>query len=263
MTKEDEAALVRRWQEHKDKAALDKLITSNLGVIVVVIREFNRNARKDDDRFHDLFQEGVVGLLTAANRFDPARDVRFCSYATWWIKARLYEALIKAQGQVKFGTKYERLVFFNVRKAWRDLASRGEDPTPAALAKHLHVPEDIVVAMLPRIFRSDVSLDQPVPGGIGDYDNTLHDRVNPISDEGSNPESAVVRRNDNLQIEKLLDFLDERDREIIRRRYFSDDNETLSQIGESFGVTRERVRQLEARALSKLREIATMHGLRP
>jgi len=252
---EEERELARRWQEEGDEEAAQKLVTSNLRFVVKIAAEYKSHGF----RFRDLIQEGNVGLLQAISRFDPDRGVRLLTYAVWWIRSSILSYILRTWSLVRIGTtRSQRKLFFALRKTRRQLrAMEGKEPDREELAEALDTDPETVEQMEGMLTARDTSLHAPVRDG---EDLTLMDR---IADEEPIPEDWVADQEESRRVREAfaeaLEVLDPRERTIIERRHLTDqdDRATLSELGEEFGVTRERVRQLESRAKRKLRDRLT------
>jgi len=249
LTPEEERRLALRWRRFGDRAAASRLALSNLRFVVKIAFEY----RTYGVRLLDLIQEGNVGLLVAVDRFDPERQVRLTTYAVWWIRAYIQEYIRRSWSLVRFGTtRAEQRCFYRLRRERQRLERAGGKADPEKLATALGIRQDELEAIESRITRRDMSLDDPA---YVDTDETRGDR---IADDRPGPESALAEQelSDQVrdQIRAALDSLDPRERAILSKRYLSAKPATLKQLGESFGISRERVRQLEARAKAKLKE---------
>ena len=250
LTREEEVVIAKRYAEHQNPEDAYKLVTANLRLVVKIAMEFARASKN----LLDLIQEGNVGLMEAVKNFDPYRGIRFPSYAVWWIRAYIYRYLINNWRLVKIGTtQAQRKLFFNLKKETDRLEAEGFAPQPKLLAQRMGVKESEVREMQERMAQSEVSLDQPVP-------NTEDTRLlDVLPDPSGSPEDATA--NDEFRAfakEKVHQFedelTDEKEQEIFRTRLLSEDPITLQEIGERFGISRERVRQIETRLKKKLRE---------
>jgi len=250
LSREEEHELAIRYFEHQDDEAAYRLITSNLRLVVMIAREYQR-------AFHnllDLVQEGNVGLLEAVKKFDPYRGVRLPSYAVWWIRAYIIRYIMNNFRLVKVGTtQAQRRLFFNLQKEKARLESEGFTPTPALIANNLGVKETEVVEMEQRMSGgSEVSTDAPLSAeGEGRV-------IDVIPHTASDAEDAVADREFYAMMrEKLAEFgatLTGREKEIFEERLTAEDPITLQELGERYGVSRERVRQIEEALKRKLRE---------
>ena len=255
LEREHEADLGRRWRDNKDKAALDELITSHVRLVVRVAAGFRGYGLP----LNDLIQEGNVGLLEAATRFDPERNVRFSTYATWWILAAIQDYIVRNASIVRIGTTpSQKSLFFNLRRLRAKLGANGGPMTEEnrrAIAKLLNVPLAAVERMEAHLSAPDRSLNAAIGGADTDE---LQDF---LADEGPTPEDIVTEHHDSALrarwLHKALATLSPRERDIIRHRFLEGEKTTLAEIGETHGVTKERIRQIEGRALSKLKAALT------
>lgn len=256
LAKEEEWALAKRWQEHEDKAALDRLIGAHVGLVVHIARGF----RTAGPPLEDLVQQGTVGLLIAARRFDPEKfETRLSTFATYWIRAFILEYVIHSHGPVRIGTtKGQRKIFFGLGRARRQLEAAGVPVDEDTIASALSVGKEEVREMLPRLSNLDFSLNETFSSSALDRANEKT-KADLVPDGGPSPEDLVSGFDASFKrkkgIGKALKTLDERERKIIYARYLSEEPKTLEEIGKNFGVSRERVRQLETRAMGKLRAV--------
>ena len=249
LSRGEENEIARRYLKFHDPADAYRLVTANLRLVVKIAYEFARASRN----LLDLIQEGNVGLMEAVKNFDPYRGIRFPSYAVWWVRAYIYRYLINNWRLVKIGTtQAQRKLFFNLRKETERLEAEGFAPQPKLLAQRMGVKESEVREMQERMAQSEVSLDQP----IGPNDDTPLGEALP--DSGWNPEEAAARLEwrefARDQVEKFAATLTDKELEIFRARLMTEDPPTLQQVGERFKLSRERVRQIEARLKQRLRE---------
>ena len=251
LSREDEAVIARRYVKDKDPADAYRLVTANLRLVVKLAYEFARATKN----VLDLIQEGNVGLMEAVKNFDPEHGIRFPSYAVWWVRAYIYRYLINNWRLVKIGTtQAQRKLFFNLRKETERLEREGFKPQPLLLAHRMGVRESDVREMQERMGQSEVSLDQPTGSG-DDNDTRLLDV---IPDAGHNPETETADREwrdfAHDKVREFADTLDGKEREIFDARLLAEDPETLQVIGARFGISRERVRQIETRLKRRLKE---------
>jgi len=251
LTREEEYELAVRWVEDDDKDAARKLVTSNLRLVVKIAHEYRRAYQN----LLDLVQEGNVGLVKAVQKFDPYRGVKLSTYSGWWIRAYILKYILNNWRLVKIGTtQNQRKLFFNLRKQREALVAAGVDPTPERIAKELDVSPKEVMEMERRMSSPDVSLDAPLGSDDGDGTRT---RLDLIEDDYADPEDNVdAVEFKSLLKDKLLAFgadLEGRDLEIFRDRLVSDEPATLQELGDRWGVSRERARQIEKRLVLKLR----------
>ncbi len=250
LSPEEEFALALQYREKGDIEAAHKLITSNLRFVVKIALEYNNYGVK----LLDLIQEGNVGLMMAVKKFDPRRGYRFISYAVWWIRAYIQNFIIKSWSLVKIGTtQAQKKLFYKLGKVRRLLeASQGDHPQSYQdIAKDLGVKEEEIHEMEQRMGRRDLSLDLPF-----DDDKELTP-LELLSDGSPDQEDMLIQSQDaqiqRNEISKALERLTERERYIITHRIMSDNPLTLREIGDTFQLSRERVRQIEKEALTKLR----------
>jgi RNA polymerase sigma-32 factor len=248
----EENELARRWTEHRDDAAAAELVRRNLRFVVKVALGY----RKYRLPLADLVQEGNLGLIRAVEKFDPSRGTRLISYAVWWIKAYIQAYVIQTWSLVRVGTtQVQRRLFYKLPRALAESPPRGE-PLEARLeriAGDLRARPADVLLMMNALKNRDLSLDAPVdPEG----ETSWLDRV---EDEGKDPESAATERWDSAWeqdvLRRAVSRLGRREREIIRLRHQQEEPMTLREVGDALGLSRERVRQLEAQALRKLKSI--------
>ncbi len=246
---EEERRLARHYRLTGDVESARRLVTANLLLVVKIAREY----RRAYGNLLDLVQDGNVGLMHAVRHFDPERGVKLTTYSAWWIRAYILKFVMANWRLVKVGTSQaERRLFYNLKKQREKLERLGIDPGPRLLAEHLDVSEADVVQMQGRLQASDASLDAPVHEG---EDGTRLDAIRATS-EG--PDRAVEQEEfQRLLRGKLETFgatLQGRDRTIFEERLLGEEPKTLAEIGQKYGVTRERARQIEKRLLERLRE---------
>jgi RNA polymerase sigma-32 factor len=248
---QEEYMLARRYADHDDVQAAHKLVTSHLRLVAKIAMGY---------RFYglpvsDLISEGNVGLMRAVKKFEPERGFRLATYAMWWIKAAINEYVLNSWSLVKVGTvAAQKKLFFNLRKlkARLGLYDEGDIPQDAAekIAKRLDVTTTEVIEMNRRLSRSDSSLNQFVAED-GDTE-----RQDLLVDDKPDQETALADREDralgNKLLKEALTELTPRERRIIEERRLAENPRTLEEIGEEYGISRERVRQIENRAFAKL-----------
>ena len=250
LSREEEHALAVRWKEQGDRPAAWRLVTANLRLVVMVARDYQRAVHN----LLDLVQEGNVGLLEAVKQFDPYRGVRFPSYAVWWIRAYIIRYIMNNWRMVKVGTtQAQRKLFFNLQKERDRLEREGFAPDPKLIAERLGVKEGEVVEMEQRLSSRDLSVDAPVSDG---EDATFLDF---LSGPERTADTVADQEYHRLVREKAGEFkqtLGGKDRVIYERRLEAlmrdEEPSTLQEIGDEYGITRERVRQIEARLKKKL-----------
>ena len=252
LEREYEQELGRRWREEKDETALNELIESHARLVVRIASRY----RSSSIPLGDLVQEGNIGLMEAALRFDPERNVRFSTYATWWIVRMIRNYMMRNASIVRVATTpSQRRVYFNLWRLRSKVQVRPDgtmsDEDRLRIATELDVPLSDVERIDIHFARPDQSLNTT----IGDDDSIeLQDLV---ADVRPSPEAIVASRRDHkVKVEWLneaMHTLSERERRVIESRFLGDDKTTLADIGETFGVTKERIRQIERQALGKLR----------
>jgi RNA polymerase sigma-32 factor len=253
LTKEQERELAMRYRETGDPKAAELLVTSNLRFVVKIAAEYSRFGAK----LIDLIQEGNVGLMHAVKEFNPYKGVRLITYAVWWIRGYIQEYLMRQYSMVRIGTtQNQRKLFYRLQKEREALEAMGQEPNFALLAGRLGVTEEEVETMSQRMANRDLSLNTPIDGGAST--STLLDfepGEGPLADEtiGHLEEMEVLKRN----LEQIRPSLNEKETYILEKRVLADEPMTLQEIGEHYGVTREAVRQLEARLIQKIRNAVT------
>jgi RNA polymerase sigma-32 factor len=254
----EEQELSRCWQKLGDKQALGALIHAHLGLVIKIATEF----RNSGPSMEDLIQEGHVGLTIAARRFDPSKATRLATYATYWIRACMMEYVVRSHGPVRIGTtRSQRKIFFGLGRARRRLEREGQAPSAEQLARLLGVAADDVEAMATRLSGHDVSLDAPRSQDDERQTGTLLATDLPSQEDlfadGQEEDSRRALLNEGLK------QLDPRERAILKARHMTTRPTTLGALGKRFGISRERVRQLELRAVAKLRNYCTGGPERP
>ena len=254
LTREEEHELAVRLVEDDDAKAARRLIESNLRLVVKIAYEYRRAHRN----LLDLIQEGNIGLMQAVRKYGPCRGVKLSSYAAWWIRAYILKFILNNWRLVKIGTtQAQRKLFFNLRKEKERLEQLGFAPEPALLAERLDVRERDVIEMETRMGSPEASLDAPLTSPDGDGgQRTRHDLV--AGEDAERPDVRVEQSEfHKLLRDKLEAFaatLKGREETIFRERWLTDSPLTLQQIGDRYGVSRERARQLEKRMLTRLRK---------
>jgi RNA polymerase sigma-32 factor len=242
---------VKYHKNPDDLAAAARLVTANLRLVVKLAYEYRRAYKN----MMDLIQEGNIGLMQAVKKYDPYRGVKLSSYAAWWIRAYMLRFILNNWRLVKLGTtQAQRKLFFNLNKEKARLTALGIEPTDAEIAKRLNVAESEVAEMDKRLARSDASLD----ASVGESDGRTVSRIELMPSPGSTPDQlAEGAEMSELLLERLEEFrktLSGKDVIIFDKRLVADEPLTLQELGDEFGVSRERVRQLEARLTGKLRD---------
>src|SRR5437762_1356008 len=250
---QEEYLLAKRWREHDDREAAHRLVTSYLRLVAKIAVGYRGYGLP----IAEVISEGNVGLMQAVKRFEPERGFRLATYAMWWIKAAIQEYILRSWSLVKMGTTAnQKKLFFNMRKAKSRISALEEgDLHPdqvKIIAKRLGVTEQDVIDMNRRL-GGDVSLNAPIrdEGDSGEWQDWL-------VDEGSSQESRLVESeeadNRKKALGEALSVLNERARRIFEARRLADDPITLEDLASEFGVSRERVRQIEVRAFEKVQK---------
>src|SRR5947207_15063244 len=250
---QDEVMLAKRWREHGDRDAAHKLVTSHLRLVAKIAMGYRGYGLP----ISEVISEGNVGLMQAVKRFEPDKGFRLATYAMWWIKAAIQEYILRSWSLVKMGTTAnQKKLFFNLRKAKGKISALEEgDLRPdqvQIIAKRLGVTEQDVVDMNRRL-GGDVSLNAPIrnDGDTGEWQDWL------VDDRES--QETILGRHEELDnrrkaLGEALSVLNERERRIFEARRLADDPITLEELADEFGVSRERVRQIEVRAFEKRSE---------
>ena len=252
LEREREFELARRWRHDDDAEAMHELVVAYTRFVVRIASGFRGYGLP----MGDLVQEGNVGLMEAAKRFDPARDVRFSTYASWWVVASIQEYILRNSSIVRIGTTAaQKSLFFNLRRIRARIVDNPDsnltDRDRRQIARELDVPLAAVERMEAHLSRPDQSLNASL--GLGEGDELLDF----LGDSGPSPEDITLHRHDGVTraewIADALARLNPRERRIIMSRFLDDEPSTLAELGTVFGVSKERIRQIEGKALIKLR----------
>ena len=248
---EVERALAVRYRDEEDLDAARKLVMSHLRFVVHVARGYNGYGLQ----LADLIQEGNIGLMKAVKRFDPTLGVRLVSFAVHWIRAEIHEFILKNWRIVKVATtKAQRKLFFNLRKNKKHLGWLSADEV-RAVAKDLGVSEENVREMESRLSGRDIGFDAPTD----EDDDAPPAPAAYLQDLGADPYLSVSAADDEENqldmLEQALAKLDGRSRDIVRRRWLAEDKLTLQELADEYGVSAERIRQIEANAMKKMRGV--------
>lgn len=246
---EEEVSLARRVVENGDEEAAFRLVSSHLRLVVKIAMDFQRRWMQNA---LDLIQEGNVGLMKAVGKFDPEKGIKFSYYASFWIKAYILKYIMDNWRMVKIGTtQTQRKLFYNLNKERQRLQTLGFDPSPEDLSESLNVSVADIDEMDQRLSKGDMSLNLPVGENSDATRLDFLPTLGPGVEEtlASNQISDILLEN----LKAIEPTLNEKEQAILSERLLSDSPVTLREIGERFGVTRERVRQIEARLLQKLR----------
>jgi RNA polymerase sigma-32 factor len=251
LSPEEEHTLAIKYVETGDVGVAARLVTANLRLVVKIAYEYRRAYKQ----IMDLIQEGNIGLMQAVKRYDPYRGVKVSSYAAWWIRAYILRFILNNWRLVKLGTtQAQRKLFFNLNKEKARLSAMGIEPNAAEIARRLGVEEQEVTDMDRRLSAGETSLDAPA----GDTDGRAVSRLDLLPATSAGPDALVAEEEiQRLLKKKLAQFrttLTGKDIEIFDERLVAEDPLTLQQLGDKFGISRERVRQIEARLTGRLRE---------
>jgi RNA polymerase sigma-32 factor len=254
LDREEEHDLAIRWRDHHDQEAMHRITTAHMRLVIAMAAKF----RYFGLSMGDLIQEGHIGLLEAAARFEPDREVRFSTYATWWIRASMQDYILRNWSIVRGGTSSaQKALFFNLRRLRARLAQGSETLSGTSLYKEissaLGVSEADVAMMDSRLSAPDTSLNAPLlddgEGSSDRMDFLVSD--DPLPDEIVGETIDVERRSGWLR--NALGVLNERELRIIAERRLQDEGATLESLGQTLGISKERVRQIESRAMEKLK----------
>jgi RNA polymerase sigma-32 factor len=253
LEREHELSLARRWKEKKDEKALHELVQSYTRLVVAIAAKFRNYGLP----MGDLIQEGNIGLMEAAARFEPDLENRFSTYATWWIRAQIQDYVLRNWSIVRTGTTAgQKSLFFNLRRLRAKIDGQSardflNQDSIEQIARELGVSAKDVTDMESRMNGGDQSLNAPLGE---DGDNEWQDL---LSDTTPNPEDVVIGMKDGATrsqwLNEALSALSPRERTIITERQMNDDVVTLEDLGKQLGISKERVRQLEQRAMEKLK----------
>ena len=248
LSSEETEALVIKYQKNGDQLAGNELVTANLRLVVKIAGDFQKYWTTN---FLDLVQEGNIGLIKAIKKFEPERGIKFSYYATFWIRAYILKFIMDNWRLVKLGTtQVQRKLFYKLNKEKKALEAQGIKPESRILAERLDVRETDIIEMEQRFNGHDLSLESP----ISPDSPTEHKEL--LSENGPSVEELAAKRE---IIEKIHDVLDkqessfcEREKVILKDRLLQDDSRSLKNIAEQFQISRERIRQIEARLLKKI-----------
>lgn len=254
LERDEELVLAQRWKHQRDQTAMHKIAIAHMRLVISMAGKF----RNFGLPLGDLIQEGHVGLLEAASRFEPERDVRFSTYATWWIRASMQDYILRNWSIVRGGTSSaQKALFFNLRRLRARLAQGSETLSNRGIYQQisvaLGVSEADVATMDSRLSGPDASLNAPVV----DDGSGSSERMDFLQSNDPLPDEIVGETIDDERrrqwLSNALDALNERELRIIRERRLTDNGATLETLGDRLGISKERVRQIETRALEKLK----------
>jgi RNA polymerase sigma-32 factor len=254
LTREDEHALAVRWKDNRDEDALHRLAAAHMRLVIAIAARFRHYGLP----MADLIQEGHVGLLEAGARFEPDREVRFSTYATWWIRASIQDYILRNWSIVRGGTSSaQKALFFNLRRLRARLsqAAAGDDTVDIhqGIADAVGVSRNDVALMDARLSGNDMSLNAPLT----DESTGATERMDFLVDTAPLPDETVGEAIDSERrvrwLRSALTVLSDRELNILRARRLTDEAATLEALGDRLGISKERVRQIESRALEKLK----------
>jgi RNA polymerase sigma-32 factor len=248
LTREEEIELAQRVRDHNDEEAVNRLITSNLRLVVKIAMDYNRYWSKN---LLDLIQEGNLGLLQAARKFDPSRGVKFSYYASFWIKAYMLKFIMDNWKLVKIGTtQRQRKLFFNLAREKARLIAEGFAPEPKLVAERLDVREDEVIEMTQRLEGGELSLNAPLGEDSREtYGAFLRDSAIAIDEQLSREQRRMIF------VQKLGEFrkgLSRREADIFDNRIMAENPTILKELGDKYHISRERVRQIQQRIIENI-----------
>jgi RNA polymerase sigma-32 factor len=254
LERKEEHDLAVRWKDLKDQQALHKITTAHMRLVIAMAAKFRNYGLS----MSDLIQEGNIGLLEAAARFEPERDIRFSTYATWWIRASIQDYILRNWSIVRGGTSSaQKALFFNLRRLRARLSNGQEqlskDAIYTEIASAIGVSKKDVATMDHRLSGADTSLNAPMSsddeGSTGRMDFLVDD--NPLPDEAV--ETMVDTERRSAWLNSAMMVLNPRELLILKRRRLAEDSTTLEELGSTLGISKERVRQIETRAMEKLK----------
>jgi RNA polymerase sigma-32 factor len=250
LSRNEEQILFKRLKEQGDSRAAHKVVTSNLRLVVKISLDYRRMWMQN---LLDLIQEGNIGLMKAVEKFDPQRKVKFSYYASFWIKAYIIKHLIDNFRMVKIGTtQAQRKLFFRLKKEKQKLRDEGFEPRPELISDRLGVSKREVVEMDQRINGWDVSLDAPLT------DDTDTARVEFLKTSSESLEDKISKKEfETILHQRIAEFkkeMNQRELDIFNQRIFAENPETLAAIGKRYGISRERVRQIQKNIIAKMKE---------
>jgi RNA polymerase sigma-32 factor len=249
----EEASLARRWRDEKDRAAADKIVTSHLRLVAKIAMGYRGYGLP----IGEMISEGNLGMMRAVERFDPERGFRVSTYAIWWIRAAIQEYILRSWSLVKMGTTAaQKKLFFNLRSVkGRMSITESGDLSPenvTAIKTALGVPEGEVINMNRRMSGGDQSLNAPLgEDGNGQWQDILEDGARSQEESLAKDEEMIHRRG---LLQGAMKGLSERECDIFKERRLKDSPTTLEKLSQVYGISRERVRQIEAKAFEKVRK---------
>ncbi len=257
LTPEEEKDLAEHYREHQDRESAQKLVLSNLRLVAKIASEY-RSAYYNT---LDLIQEGSLGLMRAVQKYDVSRGVRFSSYAVWWVRAYILKFILDNFRLVKVGTtQAQKKLFFNLMKEKEKVEKMGFVASAKLISERLDVKEKEVIEMQKRLSSREVELDAPKASFEGALNmDFIAVPDEPVSDQVENKELKEILLNNLTQ---FTETLSEKEKEIFQKRLFSEMPKTLQEIADIYGITRERIRQIESRLINKMQDFFSKKGLK-
>lgn len=262
LDRDEELELATRWRVEDDRDARNRIATAHMRLVISMASRFRSFALP----MNDLVQEGHVGLLEAAARFEPERNVRFSTYASWWIRAAMQDYILRNWSIVRGGTSSaQKALFFNLRRLRARIARGDRELTSRAVHEEIAAALGVSIAdvqtMDARLSAPDTSLQAPAMSG----DETGREQIDMLESDAPLPDEQVSGMIDGERrhrwLHQALAHLNHREERIIRARRLAEDSLTLEELGSELGISKERVRQIESRAIEKLR--AALHIIAP
>lgn len=248
LSREEEEEVVAHYLKHQDKESAQKLIVSNLRLVVKIAMEYRRAFQN----ILDLIQEGNMGLMRAVGKYDPTKGTRFSYYASWWIRAFILKYIVDNFKLVKIGTtQAQKKLFYNLSRERQKLESQGFTAGSQVLSERLDVKESEVVEMQQRMGSQDMSLDAPNPYTDGQLNMDFFASEGPSSEDKVEQNELKKRLFENMN--EFVATLAEKEKSIFEKRLYAEVPKTLQEIADEYGITRERIRQIEERVVKKLK----------
>jgi len=250
LTREEEQRLTKEYYETRDPKIASRIVTANLRLVVKIALDFQKFWMRN---FLDLIQEGNLGLIQAVKKFNPYKGVKFSYYASFWIKAYILKFIMDNWRLVKIGTtQAQRKLFYNLHKEKEKLQAIEQDEVPKLISERLNVKEKDVIEMDQRMGSWEISLDAPV------RDDSEETHIDFLPSQGATLESQIARVEIKEKLSELFEEfkqqLKDKEKKIFEERMVAEDPKTLQELGKDFGISRERVRQIEARIKKKLKK---------
>lgn len=256
LTPEEEKEVAEHYREHGDKESAQKLVLSNLRLVVKIAVEY----RSAYYNVLDLIQEGNMGLMRAVQKFDVDRGVRFTSYAAWWVRAYILKYILDNFRLVKVATtQAQKKLFFNLMKEKEKIEKMGFKATPKMLAENLDVKESEVIEMEKRLGKGEMKLDAPKKNFEGALNmDFLADEETPVDQEAEDHELKQILLEN---LEGFTKGLNDKEQRVFSERLFAEVPKTLQEIADTYGISRERIRQIENKVVKKMREYFKDKGM--